>query len=315
MTTTSKQVQCEETPVFFPAGSESLFGIYSQVNGLRNRTGVLISSGGLTGTSTVGRNQMFVRLAHRLAGAGFPTLRFDYHGIGESTGILEEFRLDVADPFVDDIRGGAAWMLANHVERLVIFGKCFGSRMALAAAPSIENLDGVILVGVPVRDFGTGERAIARLATELTIADFARRALKPQSIRKLADPKHRNTYAKAATAKLKVLGQRVRGETKSPDDGPSWVSPFFAGPLTALLERGIPLQFVFGVEDEFYQDFLSASDRGVLSQLRDDFDSQITVSLTPGQVRGFAQVNVQDAIVEVACGWIERQNGPAVGGG
>lgn len=310
MTVLIDDLACEEKPAFFQAGPETLFGIFSRVQGLPNRTGVVISSGGLTGTSTVGRNQMFVRLARRLAAMGHPTLRFDYHGIGESTGILEEFRLDVADPFVTDIVGAAGWMRNQGIERLIVFGKCFGSRMALTAAPLIDQLHGLILVGAPVRDFGNGERGIARLATDLTVPDLAKRAFQARSIRRLADPKYRNAYAKVVLAKLRSLRSAPSAAGTS-SDGPRWVSPYFVKPFKQLLERGIPIQLIHGVEDEFYQDFLTAKEQSGLGGLLERFSSQVNVAVTPGQVRGFAQVAVQDAIIEAACSWVRQQDGDA----
>lgn len=294
---------CEEAPAYFPAGSETLFGISCRAGGSANRTGVLISSGGLTGTSTVGRNQMFVRLARRLAGLGFPNLRFDYHGIGQSTGVLEEFRLDATEPFVDDIRGAADWLLGQGVDRMILLGKCFGSRMALTAAAALPSISGLVLVGAPVRDFGTGEKAITRLATELTTLDFARRGLRLKTLRKLADPRHRRAYARAVAAKLRVLRTRPDEAGPEPEDA-SWVSPHFLRPLSTVLERGVPVQLVYGVDDEFYSDFLVAREQGRLNRLLARFPQQVDVTTTPGQVRGFAQLDVQDAIIDVACDWI-----------
>lgn len=295
-----------DVPAFFPAGHETLFGVFCRAAATKlDGTGVLISSGGLTGTSTVGRNQMFVRLARRLASTGVHSLRFDYHGIGESTGVLDEFRLDADQPFVDDILGACHWMQGQGVERLVLLGKCFGSRMALSAAVSVGRLDGLVLIGVPVRDFGTGERAVTRLATELSVMDYVRRSLRPEVIRRLGDARHRKAYLRAATAKARVLTARLSGRSRS-SDGPLWISPNFVRPLEALVARAVPVQLVYGVEDEFYKDFQKASQHDPLRAILERAGDSLTVTTTPGQVRGFVQADVQDTIVDAACEWIFR---------
>ncbi len=308
------QTTAYDVPAFFPAGEESLFGIFSGPSAKVDSPGVLISSGGLTGTSTVGRNQMFVRMAQRLASTGLHSLRFDYHGIGESTGVLDEFRLDADQPFVDDILGACRWMQGQGVARLVLLGKCFGSRMALSAAVSVEALDGVVLIGVPVRDFGSGERAVTRLATELSLWDYVRRGLRLKTIRRLSHARHRKAYIRAATAKARVLTARRSQRTQSPD-GLGWVSPNFIRPLEALVARGVPLQLVYGVEDEFYKDFQQASQHEPLRAILERAGSLVEVATTPGQVRGFVQAGVQAAIVETACEWIARLPRDSVSGG
>lgn len=292
-------------PVFFPAGQETVFGIYTRPVPDHLDLAVLISSGGLTGTSTVGRNQMFVRMAQRLAADGLPSLRFDYHGIGESTGVLEEFRLEVTQPFSDDIVGAAACLARHGHHRSILLGKCFGSRMALSSAALLDGLEGVVLIGAPVKDFGKGERAVTRLASEVSIRDGVRRVLQPAFLRGLADQRRRKTLARAAKAKLRALSGRLPGRTSpAARQDLQGVSRRFLEPLEALLERGIPVQLVYGREDDFYREFLQASQHGRLARLLADHAELIEVSLTPGQVRGFVQCEVQDAIIDAACSWI-----------
>ncbi|HWH36050.1 MAG TPA: alpha/beta fold hydrolase [Acidimicrobiales bacterium] len=310
MNATALTTAVEHIPVFFPAGTETLFGVYTRPVHSPRDVAVLISSGGLTGTSTVGRNQMFVRLAQRLAADGFPALRFDYHGIGESTGVLDEFRLDAAEPFVDDIVGAGRRVHDLGARRQVLLGKCFGSRMALSAAAALDHLDAVVLIGAPVRDFGKGERAVTRLADQVSIWDGIRRVLRPAFLRGLTDQRRRKTLVRAARAKARALSSRIPGQaTPAARQSSDGVSRRFIEPLEALMARGVPVQLIYGRDDDFYREFLAASQRGRLARLLAEHAGLVEITVTPGQVRGFVQCEVQDAIIDAACTWIARRSG------
>lgn len=294
-------------PVYFPAGDETLFGVFTQAD-TPGSTGVLVASGGLTGTSTVGRNQLYVQLSRGLAADGYHSLRFDYHGMGESTGILEEFRLDAEGPFVDDLVGAAGWMRQQGMDEIVLLGKCFGSRMGLSAVSRLGPLGGVVLIGPPVRDFGKGERAVARLATDLSARDILRRVLRPEVVRKLADPRHRAVYTRAAMAKVRAIAARLdRTPDRRPDDM-AWVSRRFFEPLASLVDQRVPVQLIYGVDDDFYQDFLKASQRGRLAELLARAGPMIEVSEVHGLVRGYAHAGGQQAIIEAARAWMARRD-------
>ena len=303
-----------QLPVYFAGGTESIFGIVTApapapVDGGEgsDRPGVVIASGGLTGTSTVGRNQLYVRLARDLAADGFTSVRFDYHGMGDSTGLLEEFRLDAEAPFVDDVLGAARCLQDHGAASTILLGKCFGSRMALSSARELDALAGVILIGPPVRDFGKGERTVARLVTELDTRDFLRKALRPAVVRNLADRRHRTVYLRAATAKVRALASRLRqAPAAKGQEQPFWVSPKFFDPLEQLVNRGVPVQFIYGVDDDFYQDFRKASGHGRMAELLQRAGPLVEVTEIEGLVRGFAHASGQLAIIAAAREWLQR---------
>jgi pimeloyl-ACP methyl ester carboxylesterase len=293
-----------DEPVYFPAGAEMLFGVHTAPAVESGAPAIVIVSGGLTGTSTVGRNQMYVSLARAAAADGHRSLRFDYHGIGESTGVLDEFSLESDGPFVDDIVGAGSWLLDRGAERFVLLGKCFGSRMTLGAVPWFEGrLDGVVLIGPPVLDFGRGEKVVARLAVQLSVGDYVRRAVRPAVIANLRSAKHRAGYARAARAKWRAL--RAPGERSG--DGGAAVSRRFIEPLRRLIEAGVPVQLIYGVDDEFYADFCRASEAGPLARLLHDAGDLVEVTEVTGLVRGFASETGQEAIIEAARDWLRRR--------
>ncbi len=90
-------------PVVLQAESGPLVGMVTEPVGEPINVGVVFfSPGGYTISAQ--RNRWAVSMAERLAGQGMHTIRFDYHGIGDSASDLASFDQD--RPFVGD--GAAA---------------------------------------------------------------------------------------------------------------------------------------------------------------------------------------------------------------
>lgn len=89
----------------------------------------------------IGSHRMYERLAARLAGAGYPALRFDRRGVGDSEGEDPGWR--GSGP---DIEAAAAALRAETgAARLIGLGLCDGAT-ALALYGAGAGLDGLILV-------------------------------------------------------------------------------------------------------------------------------------------------------------------------
>ena len=104
-----------------------------------------------------GAHRQFVSLARHLAASGFPTLRFDCRGMGDSEG--EPRRFDELDA---DIAAGVAALqgAAHAVQRVVLWGLCDGASAALLYAARTEDarLAGLALLNPWVRS----EASLAR---------------------------------------------------------------------------------------------------------------------------------------------------------
>ncbi len=153
----------DEEAMFFPCGEDHLFGVLTSPR--RDPRGVvallLWGSGPLP---SFGTNQIRARLARRLAGSGYHTMRIDYPGVGDSTGTASEGdRLD--NPNVEPVLGAASWLRERHLSRTVVVGSCFGARSALASAGRLPDLTAVVLISPPVwddeRDMRPSQRFLA----------------------------------------------------------------------------------------------------------------------------------------------------------
>ena len=137
----------EEFPVFIPHGEDHLFGIVCAPAGAsESDMGVVLLTGGNYTRSH--RNRMWVKAARALAGAGVPSIRVDYHGIGDSTG---RARFEMEDPFDDDALAAADFLVAaTGVSELTFLATCFGGRTAMAAGARHPRARTVTIFPVPL---------------------------------------------------------------------------------------------------------------------------------------------------------------------
>jgi exosortase A-associated hydrolase 1 len=131
----------DEQVVGFDCDGECLWGVLSRpaASSLSQRTAVLIVVGGPQ--YRVGSHRQFVSLARGLAQAGFPALRFDYRGMGDSDGERRDFTR--AGP---DIRVAldALARACPAVDRFVIWGLCDAASAALMYVSTDSRVTGVV---------------------------------------------------------------------------------------------------------------------------------------------------------------------------
>jgi pimeloyl-ACP methyl ester carboxylesterase len=297
-----------ETPVFFPAGQDTLFGVLARPAEPTGTAVIALPDAG--GPASINRNRWWVRLSRRLAAHGCHVLRFDYHGMGESTGVVRRFRLD--EPFVDDLLGAVRCSTDHDVERFILVGSCFGARTALSAAGEIPRLDGVVLISVGLRDLEKGEAAATRRVHEWRMKDYAVRGFHPRVLRGLFSQRRRRGYALLLKMKLRAATASLRKRLGlAGHEDPAWlatVSTNFLAPLEALVRRGVPILFLYGTDDDFYGEFCRAA-TGELGRTLARGGDRVEVATVPGRVHNFVSVEGQDAALDLVFEWIGRRQG------
>ena len=291
----------DEQPVYFPAGEDTLFGIFTRPTRAPNGVGVILMEGGSPSMVSFQRNRLAVRIARRLAALGNHVLRFDYHGVGDSSGRVEVFRLD--RPFESDLSAAAHWMRQQGFTRLTVIGSCFGARSALAAAAGLEGLESLAMIAMSISD----DIGVLR-ADEYSVGHYVKRGLRSDKLKGLLDHKMRRVYGKVIRRKLKAIVGRLRQRltARQPLD-PTVISPKVFTHIRCAAEGGVHLLFVYGEGDGFYRDFRRAC-QGPFGRLVDRYADRITVDCeTEREVHGFTSVPVQDHAVERVVQWVARR--------
>lgn len=291
----------DEIPAFFPAGNETLFGVLTTPPEGPDpaSTAVVLVPGGWH-TTSADRNRTFVRMARELAADRLIAFRFDYHGIGESTGVQGPFRLQ--DPNDVDLQAALDWLRTRGVQRFVLVGVCFGARTALQVADERADVEGIVLISMPVSDGGPWKLVVAGLAKRLSLGELARRGLRWSSVRQLGDPAMRRVFVKAVRARFSrpKPSRPDLSEGQLEDRWPAF-SPTVERQLIDIRGR-VQTLLIYGAGDEEHVGFERARQcdaSGALTPAPRTLD----VVVGPMNVHGFARLNVQDDVVSTLRDW------------
>lgn len=120
-------------PLFFGAAGRELFGAYEPPRGRALDAGVVVCN---AGPHDYGFGHFAVRrLASAIAGAGYHVLRFDWSGLGDSAGDLEDV---TAERWIEDVRLAAAELRElSGVRRLSGVGFRLGALLAARASGAV----------------------------------------------------------------------------------------------------------------------------------------------------------------------------------
>jgi exosortase A-associated hydrolase 1 len=161
----------DESLLIVPGSRDELLGVLARPSSdvPQHPTGVVIVVGGPQ--TRVGSHRQFVLLARALAGAGYPCLRFDYTGMGDSSGPKPDF-----EAAGDDIRRACDALLtaAPGCRRIVLWGLCDGATAAVFHAVTDQRVTRVIAANPWARSDSTRSAALVKThyGSRLRSAEF-----------------------------------------------------------------------------------------------------------------------------------------------
>jgi alpha/beta superfamily hydrolase len=151
-----------ETPFFFNSGQLSLFGVRHDPAQNTKKCGWVMCHA--FAEEKLWAHRVFVSLARELASAGYPVLRFDFRGYGDSDGNFEDST--IADQ-IDDIYCAIAQLREcyPHISESGLIGFRYGATLAALAADKNEKVDRLVLLD-PIVDMNRYMQEVLR--TNLT---------------------------------------------------------------------------------------------------------------------------------------------------
>lgn len=257
---------------------EELVGILTQPDGAAQTAVLLLNAGVL---HRIGPHRLHVSLARRLAELGFPALRLDLGGIGDSVASSDAptFR----ETAVNDTRLAMSGLDAR---RHVIFGICAGADNALATALVDDRVAGIVLVDPYVYP---NRRAMLRdLRAKLDRMgprDAVRRGIR------------------VVTRQVRVRIERLRDRKKPEEPAPQGREPppieDFRGQLGALVKRGVHILAV-------YSGSLGTSynHEDQLFELFPELRGKVDRAYFPHANHTFTELAAQSALIDTVSRWI-----------
>jgi uncharacterized protein len=131
--------------LFIPATHGRLEAILKEPRARTLRGAALVLHPHPLGGGTM-HNKVVFRAASALNDAGLATLRLNFRGVGQSTGMHDEGRGEI-----EDARAGLDYLVQKYPgERITLAGFSFGSRVGMEVGISDERVWNLISIGTPV---------------------------------------------------------------------------------------------------------------------------------------------------------------------
>lgn len=268
-----------ERALLFPCEGEELIGVITESPQVAGDVGVLVIVGGPQ--YRAGSHRQFVLLARLLAGQGVPCMRFDYRGMGDSTGMERDFEsvdVDVRaaiDAFVEQV---------PTVKRVVLWGLCDGASAACFYAPGDDRVAGMVLLNPWVK----------------TVQGEARTFLRHYYLKRVLDV----SFWKKLLGGSVSLGRSVGGvldaakAASSAETANSRGLPERVG--EALHAAGRPLCVILSGNDYIAREFDSACTGGVLQQA---LESACLIRLDAAD-HTFSSEKWRDEVAKATVDWV-----------
>lgn len=281
-----------EIAVHFECGGARLQGVVA-VPARSRETGVVVVVGGPQ--YRAGSHRQFVLLARRLADAGWPVLRFDTRGMGDSSGDLVDF--ESSGP---DIAAAIAALrkAQPNLERVVLWGLCDAASAALMEAAALPSVAGLVLLNPWSRHAGTLERA--QLKTY-----YARRVFEPEFWRKLwsGGVHWQSAVGEFAGKAFRAVKARVSASFGAGPTAPLGFRQRMAGALT---EFDGPMLFILSGRDLVSAEFLEFSaSHAALSGLWSR--ERVKRLDMPAADHTFSSRELRAAVEEATLGWLNAE--------
>ncbi len=207
-----------ERAVFFDCRGDRLIGVLHASATPGTSLGVLIVVGGPQ--YRVGSHRQFVLMARDWASTGYPVMRFDYRGMGDSGGDRRAF-----DTIGEDIHAAVGAFLSEvpTLKGVVIFGLCDAASAALIYGTEDSRISGLLLANPWVRTPEGEARSYVRHY-------YGARLLQRSFWRKVLAGEFRlKESLRGFAASLSLAGRREASPTRITGGGTSYIDRMLAG--------------------------------------------------------------------------------------
>ncbi len=225
---------------------------------------VLLLSPGIKGR--VGPHRLYLKIAARLVPLGFHVLRFDFHGLGDSEGTVQEHALVdmyntvLGGRYVGDTIAAMDWMQrVVGVSKFVGSGLCGGSISALLTAEVDERIECLLGIGLPTILEGGPENWARTLTMQQAVN------LRGHYFRKILDPGSWKRFAMGRSSYgviWRVVRQWVSERNSASEPAASapaakvdCTNPRFAAAFMRMLKSSKPMLLIYSGADRLRYQF------------------------------------------------------------
>ncbi len=226
-------------------------------------TGILFVHAGVQGRH--GNTNQYVLYAREYCKMGFPCLRFDPYGLGDSEGAIESMEMRdfygsiQTGRYVEDTIAAAEHFKSLGVKKIILFGLCGGAITSLLAASFLQDISRMILMSIPTMldssktDYGL---RIPKEIAQRHMSIYLKKMINPRYLLRFLFLK--SNY-KEIFSYIKAFVRRNPSDDRGKDDGGKnvMVNQYFMESYNATRNRS-QILWVFGDNDSFWYDFKRA---------------------------------------------------------
>lgn len=244
----------------------TLVGILHEPTGPRRQCAVVLLAAGVK--ARVGPHGLYRRLTDMLVARGFPVLRFDFWGLGDSEGTAPEPLLPdlygsvSCGRFIDDTRAAVTFACeACGVERVVLAGLCGGAITGILTGARDPRVAGLLGLGLPVSVDGSNVDKVKYMSAGQLVGirgKYLRKLTDPTSWARLLSLKtdfrllYRSLTAPLRKTRKPAADATQVAETATQDDN---LNPYFRPALLSMLGDKRPVMLIFSEADRLYWEF------------------------------------------------------------
>lgn len=287
-------------------------------------TGVILLSPGIK--NRVAPHRMYVKLARCFTDLGFPTLRFDPEGLGDSEGEIEvDLTADLYGSiqlgrFVEDTKRAMGWMEERvGCSSFVLSGLCGGAITGLLSGAGDERVSGLVGLGIPVildsstidhsRYITTGELEAHREGYFRNLRDI-RSWLRLLTFRSDYRMIFKSLFGRKSKSPdpLEESIEDAGDQTASAEDGGN-LNPHFPAAFHRMIGSSARMLLIFSEADRLYwyfQERFLDRNRSSLEPYRDRFE----IHLEPNANHILTFTEWQDNVMEKIRDWAVIHYGP-----
>jgi pimeloyl-ACP methyl ester carboxylesterase len=264
---------------------------------LRTPAVVLLNAGLL---HHVGPSRLYVEMSRRLAMLGFPVLRFDYSGIGDSPARRDDRSFLTAA--IDETREAMDWLSAwQSLDRFVLMGVCSGATFGFRTARIDPRVAGVVMINPQGHLHDETDTALTQDLRQRTLARHYRRIAWRSSFR-------RKVWLRGLTGAvdyrsvLKLLQRQPRSGPPAEVADVAYRAGLDAARLREVLSRDVRLLEIHAEADEGL-DYVGMLPGGLdgMSALQG-----LTFEIVRGANHSFTLLWSQQRLLESVLSWMSR---------
>lgn len=297
-----------------------LFGIVHEPEPdrrLRGDVGIILLSPGVK--MRVAPHRLYNDMARRFTDLGFTVLRFDFYGLGDSEGELdEEYLADVygaiqVGRYVGDTIAAMDWMEREcKVSRFVLSGLCGGAITGLLTGAKDPRVACLLGLAIPVILDGSN------IDFWRYMTDAQLKGARDGYLRKLCDPaswqswvrfltfqSHYSLIFKSLLRPLLKRSEKLDGLKKSEAIPKDNTNGHFQGAFTQMVSSGRRVLLLFAGADRLYSEFdVKFLQRN--KHLVDAYSDYFEMSVVKESNHIFSFPEWEEEMLAVCSGWLSR---------